>query len=91
MVLVNAVCCIKLLVKTFGACYSQITIKVQCDNIQITFLELKGQLHVNSDFIIQILLDSYIILVWSTLLKRWKTIIWDSILVHLVMFSPDVI
>jgi hypothetical protein len=91
MVLVNTMCCIKLFVKTFGACYGQITIKVQCDNIQITLLELKGRFHVNSNFIIQIPLHSYIILVWNTLIKTWKTIIWDSTLVHLVMLSLDAI
>jgi hypothetical protein len=91
MVLVSTMCCIKLFVKTFSACYGQITIKVQYDNIQITFLKLKGWFHVNNDFIIQTPLDSYIILVWSTLLKTWKTIIWDDILLHLVMLSFDAI
>jgi hypothetical protein len=35
-----------------------------------TLLELKVWFHVDCDFIIQIPLDSYIILVWSILLKK---------------------
>jgi hypothetical protein len=36
------------------------------------FLELKGWFHVFYDFIIEIPLDSYIILVWTTLLNNGK-------------------
>jgi hypothetical protein len=36
-----------------------------------SFLELKGWFHVDCDFIIEISLDFYIILVWSTLLKKY--------------------
>jgi hypothetical protein len=64
-------CCIELFVKTFG-----VMAKVQSKyNVIIskskTNLELKGWLHVDCDFIIQIPLYSYIILVWSTLLKTY--------------------
>jgi len=51
-------------------------------------LELKYWFRVDCDFIIQIPLYSYIIMVWSILLKTWKTIIWVSTLVHSIMFSP---
>jgi hypothetical protein len=39
---------------------------------------------ISCDFIIQIPLNFYIILLWSIL---FKTIIWDSTLVHLIILS----
>jgi hypothetical protein len=67
----NTVFCIKLFVGTFGA-----MAKIQSKyNVMISksesFLELKGWFHVDCDFIIEIPLDFYIILVWSTLLKKY--------------------
>jgi hypothetical protein len=68
----NAMCCIKLFTRTFG-----VMAKVQSKyNVIIfkskTFIELKGWFHVDCDFILQIPLISYIILVWSTLLKHME-------------------
>ncbi len=62
----NTMCCIKLFVDTFSA-----MAKVQwIMSKSKTLLELKVWFHVDCDFIIQIPLDSYIILVWSILLKK---------------------
>jgi hypothetical protein len=73
-------CCIKLFTMTFG-----VMAKVQSKyNVIIsklkTFLELKGWFHVDYDFIIQIPLISYIILVWSTLLKTYGKLSFGTIL-----------
>jgi hypothetical protein len=69
---------IKLFVKTFG-----VMAKVQSKyNVVISkfksFLELKGWFHVNCDFMIEIPLDSYFILVWSTLLNKYGKLSFET-------------
>jgi hypothetical protein len=76
----NTMSCIKLFVKTFGAMAKvQSKYYVMISKSKL-FLKLKGWFHVNFEFIIEIPLDFYIILVWSTSLNKYGKLSFGTIL-----------